>query len=97
MCIISDTRHGVMRAENRYGQMFLKSMFLRMKELGVSQTECVARMKTSRPAVSKALHGGVSAVRFAKALWLDFFRCLSSPQPASSMLAKVINIFQQWD
>lgn len=60
------------------------------KEMSVSQTELAARMKASRPSVSKALHGGidltfVSAVRFAKALWLDFFRCLSSPQPASSM------------
>ena len=60
-----------------------------MKGLGVLQTERAARMKTSRPAVSKALHGGidltfVSAVRFAKALWLDFFRCLSSPQRASA-------------
>lgn len=47
------------------------------KEMSVSQTELAARMKASRPSVSKALHGGidltfVSAVRFAKALWLDF-------------------------
>ena len=78
MCIISDTRHGVMRAENRYGQMFLKSMFLRMKERGVSQTELAVRMKASRPSVSKVLHGEVnisfaSVVRFAKPLQLDFF------------------------
>lgn len=78
MCIISDTRHGVMRAENRYGQMFLKSMFLRMKERGVSQTELAARMKASRPSVSKVLHGEVnitfaSVVRFAKTLQRDFF------------------------
>ncbi len=71
-----------------------------MKGLGVLQTERAARMKTSRPAVSKALHGGidltfVSAVRFAKALWLDFFRCLSSPQRASATPppSQVINIF----
>ena len=64
--------------ENRYGQMFLKGLLLRMKELGVSQGELAARMKTSRPYVCKALHGEInitfaSAARFAKALQLDFF------------------------
>lgn len=61
-----------MWAVDRYGQMFLKGILLRMKELGVSQTELAARMKTSRPSVSKALHSKInitfaSAVRFAKA------------------------------
>lgn len=55
-----------------------------MKGLGVSQTERVARMKASRPTVSKALYGEdsitfVSAVRFAKALQLDFFPLLVQP------------------
>lgn len=55
-----------------------------MKELGVSQTELAARMKASRPYVSKALHGEInitfaSAVRFAKALQLDFFPQLVQP------------------
>lgn len=73
-----------MRAVDRYGQMFLKSILLRMKELGVSQTELAARMKASRPYVSKALHGEInitfaSAVRFAKALQLDFFPQLVQP------------------
>ena len=63
--------------ENRHGQMFLKSLLLRMKELGVSQGELAARMKTSRPYVCKALHGEInitfaSAARFARALHLDF-------------------------
>lgn len=44
-----------------------------MKELGVSLTELAARMKVSRPSVSKALHGELnitfaSAVRFVKAV-----------------------------
>ena len=60
-----------MWAVNRCGQMSLKNLSLRMKELGVSQTELAARMKASRPSVSKALHGEVnitfaSAVRFAE-------------------------------
>lgn len=57
--------------------MFLKSLLLRMKELGVSQAELAVRMKTSRPYVCKALHGEINitfaaAARFAKALQLDF-------------------------
>ena len=60
-----------MRAVDQYGQMFLKSLLLRMKEWGVLQTELTARMKASRPSVSKALHGEInitfaSAVRFAE-------------------------------
>ena len=62
-----------MRSVDRYGQMFLRSLLLRMKELGVSQSELAARMKASRPYVSKALH------RFAKALQLDFFPQLVQP------------------
>ena len=73
-----------------------------MKGLGVFQTECVARMKTSRPAVSKALHGEVnitfaSAVRFAKALRLDFFPQLVQPTTGGSayLPSQVIDIFPQ--
>lgn len=82
--ILNDTICGVMRTVDRYGQMFLKCILLRMKELGVSQTELAARMKASRPYVSKALHGEInitfaSAVRFAKALQLDFFPQLVQP------------------
>lgn len=75
--IIYDTLIQVMRAVDKYGQMFLKCILHRMKELGVSQSELATRMKASRPYVSKALHGEVnitfaSAMRFAKALQLDF-------------------------
>ena len=60
-----------MWAEDRCGQMFLKSQLFRMNEWGVSQSELAARMMASRPSVSKALHGEVnitfaSAVRFAE-------------------------------
>lgn len=73
-----------MWAVDRYGQMFLKGILLRMKELGVSQTELAARMKTSRPSVSKALHGEInitfaSAVRFAKVLQFGFFPRFAQP------------------
>lgn len=91
-----------MRAVDRYGQMFLKGQLLRMKELGISQTELVARMKASRPYVSKALHGEVnitfaSAVRFAKALRLDFFPQLVQPTTGGSayLPSQVIDIFPQ--
>ena len=55
-----------------------------MKKLGVSQTELAARMKASRPYVSKVLCGEInitfaSAVRFAKAIRLDFFPQLVRP------------------
>ena len=81
---INDTIRGVMRTVDRYGQMFLKSILLRMKEPGVSQTDLAVRPKVLRPSVSKALHGEVnitfaSAVRFAKALQLDFFPQLVQP------------------
>lgn len=79
--------------ENRYGQMFLESLLLRMRELGVSQGELAVRMKTSRPYVCKALHGEInitfaSAARFAKALQLDFLPQLVQPStgvPYSSL------------
>ena len=67
-----------MKATNKIGSMFLRCILLRMKELGVSQTELAKRMNASRPYVVKVLHGEVnitlgSAARFAKALQLDFF------------------------
>ncbi len=82
-----DQRFSAMGAdpqESRYGQTFLKSLLLRMKELGVSQGELAVRMKTSRPYVCKALHGEInitfaSAARFAKALQLDFLPQLVQP------------------
>ncbi len=70
--------------ESQCGQTFLKCLLLRMKELGVSQAELAVRMKTSRPYVCKALHGEInitfaSALRFARALQLDFLPQLVQP------------------
>lgn len=44
---------------DRYGQMSLKSLFLWMKELGVSQAEFAARMRGPRPSVSKTPYGEI--------------------------------------
>lgn len=80
---INDTIRGVMWSVDRYEQV-PKSILLRMKELGVSQTELAVRMKASRLSGIKVLHGEInitfaSAVRFAKALRLDFFPQLVQP------------------
>lgn len=70
-----------MKGMDKVGSYFLRCILLRMKELGVSQSELAKRMKASRPYVVKCLHGDVnitfgSAARFAKALQLDFFPVL---------------------
>ena len=67
-----------MKGMDKVGSYFLRCILVRMKELGVSQTELARRMKASRPYVVKCLNGDVnisfgSAARFAKALKLDFF------------------------
>lgn len=74
-----------MNTANKVGSLFLRCILLRMKELGVSQTELAKRMNASRPYVVKVLHGDVnitlgSAARFAKALQLDFFPDLRDEQ-----------------
>lgn len=57
---------------------FLRTIILRMKELGVNRTELSKRMNVSRPYITKVLHGDVNftfstAIRFAQALEMDFF------------------------
>ena len=74
-----------MKAVNRVGSIFLRSILQRMKELGVTQTELAKRMNASRPYVVKVLHGDVnitlgSAARFAQALQLDFWPDLRDEQ-----------------
>ena len=51
---------------------------MRMKELGVSQTELARRMNVSRPYITKVLHQDVNfsfrtAAKLANALRMDFF------------------------
>ena len=66
-----------MKAIDRIGSAFLRRILLRMKELGVSQTELVRRMKVSRPYITKLLHQDVNfsfrtAAKLANALRMDF-------------------------
>ena len=67
-----------MKVVDRIGSAFLRQILLRMKELGVSQSELAARMKVSRPYITKVLHQDVNfsfrtAAKLANALKLDFF------------------------
>ena len=67
-----------MKAIDKIGSAFLRRILLRMKELGVSQTELAHRMKVSRPYITKVLHQDVNfsfrtAAKLANALRMDFF------------------------
>ena len=67
-----------METIDRIGSAFLRRILLRMKELGVSQSELAKRMKVSRPYITKVLHQDVNfsfrtAAKLARALQMDFF------------------------
>ena len=49
-----------MTAIDKIGSAFLRRILLRMKELGVAQTELAKRMKVSRPYITKVLHQDVN-------------------------------------
>ena len=66
-----------MKAIDRIGSAFLRQILLRMKELGVSQTELARRLNVSRPYITKVLHQDVNfsfrtAEKLANALKMDF-------------------------
>ena len=66
------------KAANHLICAFLRRILLRMKELGVSQTELAKRMQVSRPYITKVLHQDVNitfrtAAKLASALKMDFF------------------------
>ena len=70
-----------MDAIDKIGSAFLRQILLRMKELGVNQTELARRMKVSRPYITKVLHEDVNfsfrtAAKLANALKMDFFPAL---------------------
>ena len=70
-----------MDAIDKIGSAFLRQILLRMKELGVSQTELARRMKVSRPYITKVLRQDVNfsfrtAAKLAAALKMDFFPAL---------------------
>ena len=71
-----------MNLVDRIGSAFLRTILIRMKELGVNKTELAKRMNVSRPYITKVLRGDVNftfatAARFARALEMDFFPTLT--------------------
>jgi len=70
-----------MDAIDKIGSMFLRRILIRMKELGVNQTELAKRMKVSRPYITKVLRQDVNfsfrtAAKLARALKMDFMPML---------------------
>lgn len=66
---------------NKIGSAFLRAILLRMKELGINQTELAKRMKVSRPYITKVLSQDVNfsfrtAAKLAQALKMDFMPIL---------------------
>ena len=70
-----------MKTIDRIGSAFLRAILLRMKELGVNQTELAKRMKVPRPYIMKVLSQDVNfsfrmAAKLAEALKMDFLPML---------------------
>ena len=85
-----------MTAIDRIGSAFLRRILLRMKELGVSQTELAKRKQVSRPYITKVLHQDVNitfrtAAKLASALKMDFFPELR-PQESPELTQKLPNM-----
>ena len=69
----------------------MRQILLRMKELGLSQTDLAKRMKVSRPYITKVLRQDVNfsfrtAAKLARALQMDFTPELH-PEPAPNSCA----------
>ena len=85
-----------MKAIDKVGSAFLRRILLRMKELGVSQTELAKRMQVSRPYITKVRHQDVNitfrtAAKLASALKMDFFPDLR-PQESQQVTQKLPNM-----
>ena len=71
------------KTANHIGTVFLRTILLRMKELGVTKTGLAKKMRVSRPYITNLLSGKdvnitfKTAYRLAKALQMDFFPELS--------------------
>ena len=70
-----------MDAIDKIGSAFLRAILLRMKELGINQTELARRMEVSRPYITKVLRQDVNfsfrtAAKLAQALKMDFMPIL---------------------
>ena len=68
-----------MKAIDKVGSAFLRRILLRMKELGVSQTELAKRMKVSRPYITKVLHQDVNITFRTAEKLATALRMTSSP------------------
>ena len=94
-----------MRPVDHICSAFLRQILLRMKELGVSQTELARRMNVSRPYITKVLSRDVNfsfrtAAKLANALMMDFFPDLRArdagnaagfkPSPVTAKLRKMV-------
>ena len=82
------------KAANHLICAFLRRILLRMKELGVSQTELAKRMQVSRPYITKVLHQDVNitfrtAAKLASALKMDFYPDLR-PQEVTQKLPNMV-------
>ena len=67
-----------MRSVDHIGSVFLRRILLRMKRMGINQTELARRMKVSKPYITKVLRQDVNfsfrtAAKLARALEMDFF------------------------
>ena len=74
---------------DKIGSAFLRQILLRMKELGVSQTELARRMEVSRPYITKVLRQDVNfsfrtAAKLAAALKMDFFPAFKPQEEGGS-------------
>jgi transcriptional regulator with XRE-family HTH domain len=86
-----------MNSVDKIGSAFLRRVLMRMKELGVSQTELARRMQVSRPYITKVLHQDVNfsfrtAAKLAEALRMDFFPELR-PQESNLVVDAEMNNF----
>lgn len=86
-----------MKAIDKVGSAFLRRILLRMKQLGVSQTELAKRMKVSRPYITKVLCQDVNitfrtAAKLANALKMDFCPdlCLQESQEVTLKLPNMV-------
>ena len=76
---------------DKIGSAFLRQILLRMKELGVSQTELARRLKVSWPYITKVLHDDVNfsfrtAAKLANALKMDFLPSLKLQDVSRSVV-----------
>ena len=75
-----------MRTVDHIASSFLRRILMRMRALGINQSELAQRMKVSKPYITKVLHQDVNfsfrtAAKLAQALEMDFFPELREKKP----------------